>query len=116
MLFVRALSGVVLALTLAMAEAQMPQVVPDAAPAQPAGVDAAPAPGARTVPEWRRTDGYPFPARADVTRRLQFVAQAMQLREYCADATVANDFVRAQLQRFSSMTGREENCRTLLDY
>ncbi|MBP9654836.1 MAG: hypothetical protein KBE19_10655, partial [Rhodocyclaceae bacterium] len=60
------------------------------------------------TPEWRRTDGYRFPALADSVRRLQFAAQAMQLREYCADRRVPDEFVRERLQRFGRMTGREE--------
>ncbi|MDX9886234.1 hypothetical protein [Thauera sp.] len=78
---------------------------------QPQAVASAP-----DVPEWRRTDAYVFRAIGDVTRRMQFVAQAMQLRDYCADRSVSDDFVRERLQRFSAMTGREESCTTLLDY
>ena len=73
----------------------------------------APAPA---VPEWRRTDAYVFRAIGDVTRRMQFVPQAMQLRDWCADRSVPDDFVRERLQRFGRMTGREETCTTLLDY
>jgi hypothetical protein len=77
----------------------------------------APAPGqVAEVPEWRRTDAYVFRAIGDVTRRMQFVAQAMQLRDYCADRTVPDDFVRDRLQRFGRMTGRDETCSSLLDY
>ena len=80
----------------------------------PAGAAArAPAP---VVPEWRRTDAYVFRAIGDVTRRMQLVPQAMQLRDWCADRSVPDDFVRARLQRFGRMTGREETCTTLLDY
>lgn len=68
------------------------------------------------TPEWRRTDGYRFPALADSVRRLQFAAQAMQLREYCADRRVPDEFVRERLQRFGRMTGREETCASLADY
>ena len=68
------------------------------------------------TPEWRRTDGYRFPALADSVRRLQFAAQAMQLREYCADRRVPDEFVRERLQRFGRMTGREETCASLVDY
>ena len=71
---------------------------------------------APAVPEWRRTDVYVFRAIGDVTRRMQFVPQAMQLRDWCADRSVPDDFVRARLQRFGRMTGREETCTTLLDY
>ncbi len=81
------------------------------APAAPAGAAANAPP-----PEWRRTDGYRFPALADSVRRLQYAAQAMQLREYCADRRVPDDFVRERLQRFGRMTGREETCASLQDY
>jgi hypothetical protein len=89
-------------------------LMPLAALAQQAKAPAA----ARTpaVPEWRRTDAYVFRAIGDVTRRMQFVAQAMQLRDWCADRSVPDDFVRERLQRFGRMTGREETCTTLLDY
>lgn len=68
------------------------------------------------IPEWRRTDAYVFGAIGDVTRRMQFVAQAMQLRDYCADRRVPDAFVQDRLQQFGRMTGREETCTTLLDY
>lgn len=89
-------------------------VTPTAALAQQARE---PAPGqVAEVPEWRRTDAYVFRAIGDVTRRMQFVAQAMHLRDYCADRTVPDDFVRDRLQRFGRMTGRDETCTSLLDY
>lgn len=80
-----------------------------------------PAPAASTerpaqVPEWRRTDAYVFRSIGDVSRRMQFIPQAMQLRDFCADRSVPDDFVRERLQRFGRMTGREETCTTLLDY
>ena len=91
-------------------------LMPVAALAQQAqGPAAARAPGP-AVPEWRRTDAYVFRAIGDVTRRMQFVPQAMQLRDWCADRSVPDDFVRERLQRFGRMTGREETCTTLLDY
>ena len=97
-----------LALTLALSAGP---VLAQRAPA------AAAAPAASTpTPEWRRTDGYRFPALADSVRRLQFAAQAMQLREYCADRRVPDEFVRERLQRFGRMTGREETCASLADY
>jgi len=78
---------------------------------------AVPAPAASApTPEWRRTDGYRFPALADSVRRLQYAAQAMQLREYCADRRVPDDFVRERLRRFGGLTGREESCASLKDY
>ena len=85
------------------------------APALAQKAPAAPAANPPT-PEWRRTDGYRFPALADSVRRLQYTTLAMQLREYCADRRVSDDFVRERLQRFGRMTGREETCTTLLDY
>ena len=93
-------------------------LMPLAALAQQAKAPAAAAarPPAPAVPEWRRTDAYVFRAIGDVTRRMQFVPQAMQLRDWCADRSVPDDFVRERLQRFGRMTGREETCTTLLDY
>lgn len=65
---------------------------------------------------FRDTAGYPFGAPASTVRAMQHLAIAMQLRAYCADSNVPDVFVRRQLQRFSELTGREENCRSLLDY
>lgn len=97
-----------------------PGEAPTPVPAQPplqsvqdGAVDAA---AARETPAWRSTAGYPFPALADTVARMQHVAQAMQLREYCANQRLADEFVRERLQRFSRLTGREEDCQTLLDY
>lgn len=59
---------------------------------------------------------YALPARADTQRHLQYLAQAIQLREYCADQSIEDAFVDRQLAAFSRITGREENCRTLLEY
>lgn len=47
---------------------------------------------------------------------MQNLAYAMQLRDYCANSRVSDDFVRERLNRFSAMTGREESCQTLLEY
>ncbi len=91
-------------------------LMPVAVLAQQAQGPAAARAPAPAVPEWRRTDAYVFRAIGDVTRRMQFVAQAMQLRDWCADRSVPDDFVRERLQRFGRMTGREETCTTLLDY
>ena len=68
------------------------------------------------TPEWRRTGNYRFPALADSVRRLQYTTLAMQLREYCADRRVSDDFVRERLQRFGRITGRAETCASLRDY
>ena len=65
---------------------------------------------------FRDVSGYPFGAPASTVRDMQHLATAMQLRAYCADPAIPDAFVRLQLQRFSQLTGREENCRSLLDY
>lgn len=96
-------------------QAQRAQQAPAAAP-QAAGGQGGAAPQAAPVPDWRRTDAYVFGAIGNVTRRMQFVAQAMQLRDYCADRRVPDAFVQGRLQQFGRMTGREETCTTLLDY
>lgn len=113
----RSLAGLVAGLVLATPlTAAAQQKAP--APAQPGAAK----PGAakplppKAVPEWRRTDTYRFPAMADTVRRMQHGAQAMQLREYCADRRVPDDFVRERLQRFGRITGREESCASLNDY
>ena len=85
------------------------------APALAQKAPAAPAANPPT-PEWRRTDGYRFPALADSVRRLQYTTLAMQLREYCADRRVSDEFVRERLQRFGRITGRAETCASLRDY
>ena len=68
----------------------------------------------------RAADGkpyrYPMPAVAETVRDLQHSTQAMLLREYCADKRISDDFVNQRLAAFSRQTGREENCRTLLEY
>ena len=66
--------------------------------------------------DWRDVSDYPFPAVSATVEAMQFVAYAMQLREYCADARIADAFVRDRLARFSQLTGREEDCASLLDY
>lgn len=81
--------------------------------------EAPPAPVAaatKGVPAWRDTSNYLFPAIAKTVTDLQNVAYAMTLRDYCADRRVPDDFVRERLTRFSAMTGREETCRSLMDY
>lgn len=79
--------------------------------AAPAGTPATPA-----TPDFRDTSRYAFPAVAQTTFDLQRLAYAMQLREYCANRRVADEFVRERLARFSEMTGREETCNSLADY
>ena len=104
----RALPMLVLTLVLQPAQAQQP-AAPATAPAT-----APQTPAAR--PEWRDTDAYPFPALATTVADMQNLAHAMQLREFCANARVPDDFVRERLDRFGAMTGRTETCATLLDY
>lgn len=106
-----------------LAAAQAPAPVEAPAPGraepspQPAQGDAANNGAAVGAPPvWRSTAGYPFPALADTVARMQHVAQAMQLRDYCANRRLPDAFVRERLQRFSRLTGREEDCQTLLDY
>lgn len=84
---------------------------------QPLWAQAAVAPGgAPETPDFRDTSRYAFPAVAQTTFDMQRLAYAMQLREYCANRRVPDDFVRERLARFSEMTGREENCNSLADY
>lgn len=66
--------------------------------------------------DFRDTTGYRFPALSRTVRDMQNLAFAMQLRDYCADDRIPDAFVRVQLARFSMMTGRDENCRSLNDY
>lgn len=81
----------------------------------PAGDPGQAAPGAAR-PAFRDLSGYRFPPPARTVRDMQNVAQAIQLRDYCADARVSDDFVRERLALFSRITGRAETCRSLLDY
>ena len=60
--------------------------------------------------------GYRFPALAATAAAAQNMAHAMILRDYCANAGLPAEFVRERLARFSRVTGREETCRSLLDY
>lgn len=71
---------------------------------------------ARARPDFRDTSRYRFPAVADTVHHLQMMSYAMQLREYCANLRVSDDFVRNRLARFSQLTGREEDCNSLADY
>ena len=66
--------------------------------------------------DWRDTSGDPFPSLASVAAASRNMAQALNLREFCANDAVPDDFVRERLARFSRMTGREEDCRSLWDY
>jgi hypothetical protein len=103
------------------------QPTPDA-PAQPsppaaeAQSDAAPvaaptkAPDASSGKGWRDTSGYPFPALANTIAAVQNMVHAMILREYCSNEKLPDDFVRNRLTRFSRITGRDEDCQSLLDY
>ncbi|MDR2689236.1 MAG: hypothetical protein LBB76_05700 [Azoarcus sp.] len=69
-----------------------------------------------TKDDWRDISGYPYPALAVTVAAMQNLAYAMTLRDYCADLRVPAEFVRERLARFSRMTGREEDCKSLLDY
>ncbi|ENO77913.1 hypothetical protein [Thauera sp. 63] len=84
-------------------------------PAAPAARDVEPV-KLPAVPEWRRTDNYRFPAIGRTVADMQNLAYAMQLRDYCADRRVSDDFVREQLTRFGRLTGRDETCASLMDY
>ena len=115
-------------LLLSMSAPAMWQSAPDAAEQSPppvaTGSDAAPvaepnageAPDASSGEDWRDTSGYPFPALADTVAAAQNMVHAMLLREYCANKKLSDDFVRGRLARFSRITGREEDCQSLLDY
>lgn len=85
-------------------------------PAAPAPAGAADAAEPAATSDFRDTSRYAFPAVAQTTFEMQRLAYAMQLREYCANRRVPDDFVRERLTRFSEMTGREETCNTLADY
>ncbi|GHT85481.1 hypothetical protein AGMMS49543_16940 [Betaproteobacteria bacterium] len=94
----------------AQAGAETPAPAPEATPA--ATPPAPPTPAAN----WRDTTGYLYPAIATTVAAAQNMAYAMQLRDYCANPKVPDDFVRARLDRFARITGREETCQSLLDY
>ncbi|MDR3212922.1 MAG: hypothetical protein LBT71_03230 [Azoarcus sp.] len=86
------------------------------APAVSAPTGTAPAAPVKEKEDWRDTSGYRFPALTVTIAAAQNMAQAMILRDYCADAKLPAEFVRARLASFSRMTGRAETCRSLLDY
>lgn len=65
---------------------------------------------------FRDITGYRFPPLINTVSAMQNVAYAIQLRDYCSDARVPDEFVRAQLARFSRITGRQETCQTLRAY
>lgn len=97
--------------------APLPAVGQEAPPdaAKPDAPAAAP-PTAEPKKDWRDTSGDPFPSLASVAAASRNMALALNLREFCANDAVPDDFVRERLARFSRMTGREEDCRSLLDY
>lgn len=66
--------------------------------------------------DFRDTSRYAFKSVAGTTFDLQMLAYAMQLREFCANRTIPDDFVKERLARFSQMSGREEDCASLADY
>lgn len=81
----------------------------------PAAIPAA-ADSAAEEGDFRDTSRYAFKAVAATTFDLQMLTYAMQLREFCANRTIPDDFVKARLARFSRMSGREEDCASLADY
>lgn len=66
--------------------------------------------------DWRNTSGYPFPALADTVAAVQNMTQATILRDYCANKKLPDDFVRGRLALFSRITGRKEDCQSILGY
>ncbi len=106
-----------LCFTAAVAQEAAAPVVPagEAVEAAAASVDA-PAAADEEDENWRDTSAYPFHTLASISLRLQLVSQAMQLREWCANSAISDDFVRDRLARFSALSGRRETCRSLLDY
>ncbi|AVZ78846.1 hypothetical protein C3497_04825 [Zoogloeaceae bacteirum Par-f-2] len=110
----RTLAGL-FGLLLAVAAHAQPVGAPAAA-GNGAGADATGQAATADDRAWRDTAAYPFAAWADTALRLELVAKAMQLREYCANRRVPDEFVRERLRRFSVLSGRQEDCRSLLDY
>jgi hypothetical protein len=106
----------------AQAQQAAPAAVPNGAAAgadaqaEGAAADDAADEGAAEEDDWRDTSNYVFGALADTTLRLELVAQAMQLRDFCANRRVVDEFVRDRLARFSALSGRLETCRSLMDY
>jgi hypothetical protein len=111
--------GVVACLALLVAAGVRAQAAPPAAGSSTAPVPEGKSPekgAARKPPPFRDTTGYRYPAISRTVRDMQNMAYAMQLRDYCADERVPDEFVKEQLAHFSRITGREETCRTLLAY
>ncbi|MDR0564130.1 MAG: hypothetical protein LBG78_04245 [Azoarcus sp.] len=110
----------VLAFVPALAAAQdSPSAPPPSAPAESAALpsDVSPKPEPpKAEKNGRDTSGYRFPAITTTVAAAQNMAYAMILRDYCADKKIPDDFVSGQLARFGKITGREETCRSLLDY
>ena len=100
-----------LALLLAIIALDVPLLVSAQTPGASAGA-AAPDADRR----FRDITGYRFPPLINTVSAMQNVAYAIQLRDYCADARVPDEFVRTQLARFSQITGRQETCQTLRAY
>src|SRR5574337_216979 len=84
--------------------------------AQPTAPPASATVEARPDRSFRDTSGYRYPALSHTVRDMQNLAYAMQLRDYCADDRVSDEFVKTQLAHFSRITGRTETCRSLLAY
>ncbi|MCL2876104.1 MAG: hypothetical protein FWF12_07420 [Betaproteobacteria bacterium] len=89
---------------------------PEGDAASVAEPDKAQAPDASSGKGGRDTSGYPFPALADTVAAAQNMVHAMSLRDYCANEKLSDDFVRGRLALFSRITGREEDCQSVLDY
>ena len=53
---------------------------------------------------------------AVLVRESSLAVQAWQLRDYCADPRLDNAFVAAQLEKFSKISGRTEDCASILQY
>lgn len=91
-------------------------IVSGGAAAQGTPAPAVPAPAAGEAAAFRDTADYRYPALSQTVRDMQNLAYAMQLRDYCADPRVPDEFLKAQLARFGRITGRSETCKTLLSY
>ena len=53
---------------------------------------------------------------AVLVRESSLAVQAWQLRDYCADPRLDNAFVAAQLEKFSKISGRNEDCNSIQQY
>lgn len=53
---------------------------------------------------------------AVLVRESALAVQAWQLRDYCADPRIDNAFVAKQLEKFSKISGRNEDCNSIQQY